>query len=73
MAHKPRITRTIKLPDPDISISVELTIDINGYPIVFIQTDGIPIVDNEVEALVYINNGTDPDNRRYTPLREVGR
>jgi len=70
---RPKIRRTMRLPKTDIKVVVDLGIDINGYPIMFIDTDNIPLVENEVELLVYINNGTDPDHTRYTPLREVGR
>jgi hypothetical protein len=73
---RPKIRRTIRLPTTDVKVVVDLGIDINGYPIMFIDTDNVPIVENEVEVLVYINNGTAPrigDRTRYTALREVGR
>jgi hypothetical protein len=64
---RPKIQRTIRLPKTDIKIVVQLCIDVNGYPLIFIDTENIPIVENEAVVRVFINNGA----AGYTALREV--
>jgi hypothetical protein len=70
---RPKIWRTIRLPKTDIKIVVQLCIDVDGYPLIFIDTTNIPLEDGEAVVRVFINNDTDPDHIRYTALREVGR
>ena len=71
MPHSPKIRRTIKLPGTDVSVAVTLTTDIDGYTLMFIDTENIPMKDGEVVLRVFINNDTDPEHTRYTALREV--
>ena len=66
MPHKPRVTRTIKLPGTDKSVSVQLSIDIDDRFILFIDTKNIDIP----SMRVYLNrDAPDLDYTAYDPLQ----